>query len=61
MQITTLLPFLKSTRFWSLVILAVLYYLNSKGLMAQDIFNALAIIIGGHAGIRTIDRFAEQV
>ena len=60
MSITKILPFLTSTRFWTLVVLAVLYYLNSKLLIQQEIFEALVLVLAGSIGIRTLDKFSKK-
>jgi len=53
--------FLKSNRFWSLVILAVVWLLGQEGVIGADIAQAIEVILGGHIAIRTVDRFSEEV
>jgi len=55
------LNFLKSRRFWSLVVIAVLGVLQTEGILPDEIVKALVIILSGFIGIRTIDRFSESV
>lgn len=55
------LSFLKSRRFWGLIIIAVLGVFQNEGIIAQDIVSAIVLIIGGFIGIRTLDRFSETL
>ena len=48
--------FLKSNRFWSVVIGAVVLYLNTKGYIGQSEMMLIETILGGHIVIRTIDK-----
>ena len=52
--------FLKSRRFWGLVIIAILKVLESQGIWGTEIVNPLILLISGFIGIRTVDRFAEK-
>ena len=55
--------FLKSTRFWKLVIVAILQVLISLGIIQGDlvtIIMALESVLGISIVIRTVDRFAEK-
>ena len=54
-------PFWKSTRFWALIVSAVVYAANAAGWMPQELANALYVVLAGHIGIRTTDRFAEKL
>jgi hypothetical protein len=59
------LLFLKSVRFWKLVVLAVLLGLEQAGTVSSDLALALTrvveLILGGSIMIRTVDRFGENV
>lgn len=55
------LEFLKSRRFWGLIIIAILGVFENEGIIAQDIVSAIVLIIGGFIGIRTLDRFSETL
>lgn len=52
--------FLKSTRFWALVVGSVVLYLQTKGLLGQPEMVLIETILGGFIGIRTVDRFGEK-
>lgn len=53
--------FLKSTRFWALVIGAVVYYLHSKSWVGQMEMVLIETIMAGFAGFRTVDRLGEKI
>jgi len=53
--------FLKSRRFWALVIIAIIGVLQNEGIISNDIASAIITLLGGFIGIRTIDRFSETV
>ena len=53
--------FWKSTRFWALVILALVGILESYSLMPGSIADALMLVLGGHVGIRTLDGVASKL
>jgi hypothetical protein len=55
------LEFLKSTRFWSLVAGAVVFYLKSKGFIGESEMILIETILGGFISVRTIDRFSEKI
>lgn len=55
------LLFLTSTRFWSLVVGAVVIYLKTKGFIGESEMLLIETILAGFIGIKTIDRFSEQV
>lgn len=55
------LEFLKSTRFWALVIGAVTLYLQSKGVIGEAELTLIGTIVSGFIGVRTIDRFGEKI
>lgn len=52
--------FLKSNRFWALVIGAVATYLATKGIIGQAEMVLIDTIAFAFIGIRTIDRATEQ-
>jgi hypothetical protein len=55
------LRFLKSNRFWGLVVIAIIGVLLKEGIIIDSIAAALITIVGGFIGIRTIDRASEFV
>lgn len=52
--------FLKSNRFWALVLGAVILYLHTKALIGKEEVILFETILAGFVGIRTIDRAAEK-
>jgi hypothetical protein len=52
------LEFLTSTRFWSLVLIAVVGVLGKEGIISADIVNALQVLLWGYVGVRTADKFS---
>lgn len=52
--------FLHSTRFWGLVGLAVVGFLQANFWIDQEIAQVIITILAGHIGIRTIDRLGEK-
>lgn len=48
--------FIYSTRFWSLVIGAVIFYLKSKGFIGEAEMVLVETILVGFIGIKTIDK-----
>ena len=57
----TKLEFLTSTRFWALVIIAVVGVLQHEGIISLDIMNALDVILWGYVGVRTADKFSTAM
>ena len=55
------LLFLTSTRFWALVLIAIIGVLQTEGILSAEIATALVTILGGFAVVRTVDRFSEKV
>jgi len=51
----------KSTRFWSIVIVAVIWFLEGNGWMATNAVAAITTILLGHVGVRTFDRLGEKI
>lgn len=54
------ISFLKSNRFWALVVFAVVTGLASVGIITPEVATPILTILAGHIGIKTIDRFAEK-
>lgn len=54
------LGFLTSTRFYALVIGAVMFYLKAKGWVGESEMILANTIIAGFITIKTIDRASEQ-
>lgn len=52
--------FLTSTRFWALIIGAVMFYLKAKGWVGESEMILANTILGGFIAIKTIDRVSEQ-
>ena len=50
------LKFLQSTRFWSLVIGAIVVYLKTKGYIGEAEMLLINTILGGHIVINTLDK-----
>jgi len=55
------MKFLKSERFWKLVISAITWSLLQYGFIPLEIATPLIALLLGSAGVRTIDRFSESV
>lgn len=53
--------FLKSNRFWSLVVIALVWIAGQWGFISPEIVAAIEVILGGHVVIRTTDRFSETI
>lgn len=64
-KLATKLEFLKSTRFWKIVIAITLESLISYGVidtvMAEMLAHAVSVILGISVTIRTVDRFSETL
>lgn len=52
--------FLKSNRFWAIVIGAVALYAQTKGWIGEPEMILIGTIMAGHVAVRTVDRFAEK-
>ena len=52
--------FLKSRRFWALVLIAIIKVLDSEGIIPGVWTEALVTVLVGFVSIRTIDRFGEK-
>ncbi len=55
------ITFLRSNRFWALVIGAVAVYLKAKGWIGLDEMKLVATLVGGFIGVRTVDRVADKL
>lgn len=57
--------FLKSVRFWKMVVVAVLLVLEQQGVITNDLSQAVAhvleLVLGGSIVIKTVDRFSETL
>ncbi len=53
--------FIFSTRFWALVLIAIVGVLKAEGILDGEIANGLITILTGFTAIRTIDRFSETI
>lgn len=53
--------FLKSTRFWVMVIGAVAFYLETKGFIGEAEMKLIETLAVGFIGVRTIDRATEKI
>jgi len=53
--------FLKSRRFWALILIAIVGVLKSEGIIPDFIAQGLLTILSGFIAVRTIDRFAESL
>jgi len=55
------LAFLKSNRFWALILLALVIVLKEYSWISLELASALEVVFGGFIGIRTIDRGVEYI
>lgn len=55
------IAFLKSTRFWALVIGAVVFYLKAEGFIGESEVTLIETILGGFITIRTVDRIGDKI
>ena len=53
--------FLKSTRFWVMVVGAVVLYLNNKGYIGMHETTLVETVAALFVGIRTLDRLGEKI
>ena len=53
------ITFLKSRRFWSLVLIAIVKVLESEGIIPSDIAGGIVTILGGFIAIRTVDKVTD--
>lgn len=52
--------FLKSNRFWAMLIGVGIWYCNQKGFIGALEMQAIESILAGFVGIRTVDRLGEK-
>lgn len=59
------IDFLKSIRFWKVVIIAILVSLQINGYIDEGVQTTIVMaldgILAGSVGIRTVDRFSEKI
>jgi len=60
MKLPKKLSFLKSSRFWAMVLGAVMLYLQQEGIVDQNLANLIATITGGFVGVKTVDKFHQK-
>jgi len=53
--------FLKSTRFWKLVLAGFAAVLFKEGVITQTVLALIETILVGSVVIRTVDRFGEKI
>lgn len=53
--------FLKSNRFWALIIVAIIGVLKAEGILESGIADPLIALALSFVGVRTLDRLGEQV
>lgn len=55
------LEFIKSNRFWVMVIGALSIYLKARGIIGEPEMALIATISAGFIVVRTVDRLGEEV
>lgn len=55
------LLFLQSSRFHALVLSGLLLWFVGAGTLSLEAVQPILLVLLGHIGIRTVDRFAENV
>ena len=53
--------FLKSNRFWALIVVAILGVLKAEAVLPSDVVDPLIALGLAFVGVRTVDRFGEQL
>ena len=53
--------FLKSVRFWKLIIVSIAQVMATEGIIDFNIVNGLSLVLLGSVIIRTVDRGAEKL
>lgn len=53
-------PFLKSTRFWAVVLIGLVVWFGSYGWIPEEVVAFVYTVAGGHVGIRSLDRAFEN-
>jgi len=61
MKLLSLFPFLGSNRFWAMVLMGLAIWGGSLGWLPQDLVDFVMLVAGGHVGIKSLDRFSEQL
>lgn len=51
--------YVTSTRFWSVLIIAVVGFLTAEGEISQNVADLIYTILGGYVGLATIDKFRK--
>lgn len=59
-QLPDELLFLKSTRFWAIVLIGVTAYAKVKGWVGEAELALIGTIAGGYTTVRTIDRSVDK-
>lgn len=54
-------PFLGSNRFWAAVLMGLAIWFGGYGWIPVELVDFVKLVTGAHIGIRTIDRFSENV
>jgi len=54
------LPFLASTRFWAIIVMALAIWGGALGWLPADLVSFVELVTAGHIGIRTTDRAFEN-
>jgi len=58
-MIERLKRYLTSTRFWSVLIIAIVGFLVSEGEISQNVADLIYTILGGYIGLATVDKFRK--
>jgi len=54
-------PFLKSNRFWALVLFGVAIWFGDLGWFPAELVAFIQTVTAGHIGIRSLDRLGESI
>lgn len=60
-NIASKFSFIYSTRFQAVVVIGITIFAFDQGWITEELRNFLFLVLGGHTGIRTIDRFGEKI
>lgn len=55
------LSFLKSNRFWVMIVGAIVIYIKTRGWLGDAEFALIETVLGGFIAVRTVDRFGEKI
>lgn len=55
------LPFLKSTRFYAAVLMALAIWFGNYGWLPVELVEFIKLVTGTHIGLRSLDRFSEKL